>query len=232
MSPRIDRLNDVMVRLGYRFADPKLLVEALTHSSAAGPSKPSYERLEFLGDRVLGLSVADMLTVAFPNVPEGELSRRLTALVRSETCADVANELGLGAELRLGPGESQSGGRRKETILGDAAEAVIGAIYRDGGPAAAAAFVERFWRPRLERTVAAHRDPKSELQEWAQGRGLPLPNYREVARSGPDHEPEFILMVEVPGTDGAEGRGRSKRLAEQAAAEALLVQLGQRSPRA
>jgi ribonuclease III len=231
MSAKPGRFDALMARLGHVFSDTHLLVEALTHASAASPKKPSYERLEFLGDRVLGLAVADMLMRAYPRDDEGELSRRFTTMVRSETCAEVAIDLGLGAYLALGPGEASSGGRRKETILGDATEAVIGAIYLDAGPAAAHAFVEREWRPLLGREAAARRDAKSELQEWAQGRGLPLPVYTELERSGPDHEPVFVVGVSVPGLVGTEGRGRSKRLAEQAAAEACLVANGARGTR-
>ena len=231
MSLKPGRLDALMARLGHVFRDPDLLIEALTHASASGPKKPSYARLEFLGDRVLGLAVADMLMHAYPRDDEGELSRRFTTMVRSETCAEVATDLGLGAHLALGPGEASSGGRRKETILGDAAEAVIGAIYLDAGAAAAQAFVEREWRPLLGREAAARRDAKSELQEWAQGRGLPLPVYTEIERSGPDHEPMFVVGVAVPGLADAEGRGRSKRLAEQAAAEACLVANGARGKR-
>jgi ribonuclease-3 len=218
-------LEPLAERLGHRFAEPKLLLEALTHPSAHTARKartPNYQRLEFLGDRVLALAVADLLIEAYPEATEGELSRRLTQLVRAETCAEVAAELGLGGWLVLGAGEDASGGRFKTPILGDAAEAVIGAIYRDAGFAAAAEFVRRAWGARVgDPDSGERRDAKTTLQEIVQGRGLPTPVYRTIERTGADHAPEFRVAVLVEGLGEAEGRGGSKRAAEQAAAEAF-----------
>jgi ribonuclease-3 len=216
-------------RIGYRFSDPGLIERALTHISAlSGPRNPasSYQRLEFLGDHVLGLVISEMLFAAFPRANEGELSRRLADLVRKEACADVAREIDLGAALKLGGSEAQAGGRHRTTILGDACEALIGAVFLDGGYAAAAEFVGRFWRDRMLTPVRPLRDPKTILQEWAQGRGLPTPTYRELARTGPHHLPEFRVAVELPNRAPAEGLGRSKRAAEQAAAAAMLEREG------
>jgi ribonuclease-3 len=216
-------------RLGHDFTDFELLREALTHPSAhmAGRTRgPNYQRLEFLGDRVLALVVAELLIETFPADNEGALSRRLTELVRAETCAEVAAELGLGEAVVLGDGEAASGGRSKVAILGDVAEAVIGAIFRDGGFAPARAFVRRTWGPHMLRPRRDLRDAKTTLQEWVQGRGQPTPSYRMVERRGLDHEPEFVVLVEVPGFGTAEGAGRSKRAAEQAAAAAMLAANG------
>lgn len=215
--------------LGHVFADRSLLERALTHISGATSKEGrlgSYQRLEFLGDRVLGLAIASLLMETYPTADEGEMSRRLAELVRAETCAEVAAAMDVGPYIRLGAGEASSGGRRKAAILADVCEAVIGAVYLDAGYAAAAGLVERFWRERLLAPRRPLRDAKTELQEWAQGRGLPAPLYREVARSGPDHNPQFTVAVTVDGVDEAEGSGRSKRAAEQAAAELLLQREG------
>ena len=223
-----DDLEAFAARLGHRFDRPALLVEALTHPSAAqrrGASAHSYERLEFLGDRVLGLIVADLLIHRYPDENEGALALRLADLVRRDALAEVARGLDLGAHLRLAKGEEASGERHNPAILADACEAVIGAVYMDAGPLAARAFVEPLWRPLLEAARQPPQDAKTALQEWAQGRGLPLPSYREVGRSGPDHGPVFTVEVLVKGHGGEVGEGRSKRLAEQAAAERLLARL-------
>lgn len=215
--------------LGYAFTDAGLLTTALTHVSAlksARSRSESYQRLEFLGDHVLGLVISDMLYRAFPKADEGELSRRLADLVRRETCADVAKALGLLDAIKLGTVGVGAGARLRKSVLGDICEAVIGAIFLDGGYAAAAAFIARNWSQRMRKPVRALRDPKTILQEWAQGRALPTPTYREIARSGPDHDPEFCVAVELPGLAPAEGRGRSKRAAEKAAASALLAREG------
>lgn len=214
--------------IGYRFTDAGLLDHALTHISAVtGPRDRagSYQRLEFLGDHVLGLTVSDMLFREFPKADEGELSRRLADLVRKETCADVAFALDLGAAVRLGGSEAQAG-RRSAAILADVCEALIGAVFLDGGYAAAADFITRFWRERMLTPARPLRDAKTILQEWAQGHGLPTPAYREVARTGPHHDPEFRVAVELPAFAPAEGMGRSKRAAEQAAAAAMLAREG------
>lgn len=207
-------------RLGYRFRDPELLLEALTHASTGGGS--SYERLEFLGDRVLGLVVAEMLFRAFPQEPEGLLARRHAALVRQDSLAIVAGQLDLAEHLRLSLGEEEGGGRSNPAILADVAEAILGAIYLDGGLGAARQLIERFWQPLLEADQRPPQDNKTALQEWAQGSGRPLPSYVEKERSGSAHEPLFTVRVLVEGEEPAEGQGRSKRAAEQAAAGALL----------
>ena len=208
--------------LGHAFKDTALLEQAITHPSASSQSRPDNQRLEFLGDRVLGLCVAEMLMKAFPDLPEGELAPRFNALVRKEALAEVAAEIGLGEHLRLGRSESISGGRRKAAILADATEAVIAALYLDGGMAPARAFVEACWRPRLKSVRAAPVDPKSSLQEWAQGRGLATPDYQLLNRKGPDHAPVFLVEARLDSGQTARGEARSKKLAEQAAAEALL----------
>ena len=169
----------------------------------------SYQRLEFLGDHVLGLVVSDMLFRAFPRADEGELSRRLADLVRKEACADVASSIELGAAIRLGASESNAGGRSRMAILADVCEALIGAVFVDGGYEAAAALITRLWEQRMRTPKRPLRDAKTMLQEWAQAQGLPTPAYREVERTGPDHDPEFRVTVELPDRMPAEGTGRS-----------------------
>lgn len=218
-------LAGVEARIGYKFVTPALLATALTHVSALKGSKTradSYQRLEFLGDHVLGLVVSDMLYRAFPRGDEGELSKRLADLVRKESCADVAEELGLEESIKLGAVGQGAGARLRKSVLGDVCEAVIGAVYLDGGYPAASAFVERLWSERMRKPARALRDPKTILQEWAQGRGLPTPSYREIERTGPHHDPRFRVSVELPGMAAAEGLGTSKRLAEKAAASEML----------
>lgn len=206
--------------LGYKFADPALLVRALTHaSSVAGNEAETYQRLEFLGDRVLGLIVADVLDQRFPEAPEGELSRRLARLVSRETCAEVAAEMELEKYMRIT-------GRATASVRGDVCESVLGALYRDGGLAAARPVIERYWGPRIESMSGPLRDAKSELQEWAHRRGLGAPAYSETLRSGPDHAPEFEIVVSVRGIEPGQGRGRSKREAEHDAATAILRREG------
>jgi ribonuclease-3 len=225
---RTKSVSELEKRVGYRFTDVALIELALTHVTALhGPRNPveSYQRLEFLGDHVLGLVISDMLFRAFPKANEGELSRRLADLVRRETCADVARAIDLGTAIRLGGAEAQTGGRRRTAILADVCEAMIGAVFLDGGYAAAAALIERLWSERM-RMEGPLRDAKTMLQEWAQARGLPTPSYREVERTGPHHDPEFRVAVELPDRSPAEGVGRSKRAAEQAAAAAMLAREG------
>ena len=222
-------LRALSQRLGHPFRDRELLRQALTHPSIAGSRAsgggPSYQRLEFLGDRVLGLLISDLLYRRFPRESEGDLARRLTALVREETLAEVATRIDLGSVLRLGKAEDEAGERANPALLADACEAVIGALYIDGGLDAARAFVVPNWTP----IVAAERQPpqdaKSALQEWAQGRGLPLPVYVEVAREGSDHDPHFTIEVSIKDQPPERGDGKSKRLAEQAAAASLLARL-------
>jgi len=219
-------------RVGYRFKDPALLEQALTHISALSGARnraASYQRLEFLGDHVLGLVVSDMLFRAFAKADEGEMSRRLADLVRKEACADVGRAIDLGAAIRLGASEANAGGRGRTAILADACEALIGAVFIDGGYPAAEALVEGLCSERMRRPARPLRDSKTVLQEWAQARGLPTPAYREVERKGPDHNPEFRVAVELPDLAPAEGLGRSKRAAEQAAAAAMLTRAGVKS---
>ena len=224
-------------RIGYRFANPKLIDCALTHVSAhsvkrgkatasEGSKGENYQRLEFLGDRVLGLVISDALYRTFPKAAEGELSRRLADLVRKETCADVARMIDLGAAIRLGTSEASAGARLRIAILADVCEALIGAIFLDGGLPAATDFIARFWGERMHVHGGARRDPKTALQEWAQARGLPTPLYSEVERTGPHHDPEFKVRAELPGLAPADGVGRSKREAEKAAAAAFLAREG------
>ena len=172
-------------RIGYKFADKDLLERALTHISAlsGGNRAASYQRLEFLGDHVLGLVISDMLYRAFPKANEGELSRRLADLVRKETCAEVARAMDLGPALKLGNSESHAGGRRRTTILADVCEALVGAVFIDGGYKAADELIVLFWKERMLKPLGPLRDPKTMLQEWAQARGLPTPAYRELART-------------------------------------------------
>ncbi len=213
--------------LGYTFADKGLLDRALTHASAINGTDTgkSYQRLEFLGDRVLGLVVADMLVERFSEAPEGELSRRLARLVSRETCTEVADEMQLATYLRVGGGRK---GRSPATpgVLADACEAVIAAIYRDGGLDAARRTVERYWQPKVTSMSGPLHDAKTALQEWAHQRGADAPSYVEIARSGPDHAPEFEIEVSVAKIAPARGRGRSKREAEQEAATAVLRREG------
>jgi ribonuclease-3 len=220
--------------IGYRFKDRDLLQRSLTHISAisGGSRADSYQRLEFLGDHVLGLIISDMLFRAFPKADEGELSRRLADLVRREACADVARATDLGAALRLGTSEANAGGRMRTAILADVCEALIGAVYLDGGYPHASKLVDRLWGERMRAPARPLRDAKTVLQEWAQARGLPTPAYREVERTGPHHDPEFRVAVTLADREPAEGIGRSKRAAEQAAAAAMLKREGVRTDRA
>jgi ribonuclease-3 len=210
-------------RLGHDFSRPELLIRALTHASLATATRRDNERLEFLGDRVLGLVMAGAVLEADKDAPEGKLAPRFNALVRKETCADVARSIGLGEVLKLGRSEQISGGRRKDALLGDAMEAVIAAVYLDGGYEAAEAVVLRLWGDRIRNVDVDARDPKTALQEWAQARGQQPPSYVELAREGPDHAPVFT--VEARMSDGAAetASAGSKRQAEQAAAKALLA---------
>ncbi|NVK32855.1 MAG: ribonuclease III [Rhodobacteraceae bacterium] len=212
-------------RLEHDFADPSLLKIALTHASALEPSESvaeSYQRFEFLGDRVLGLVTATMLHKHFPRADEGELARRFNQLVKRETCTEVALELKVGDAMRIGQSEAQTGGRKKAALLADMCESIIAAIYLDGGYAAAEKFVQRLWEPRMLSWTGPLRDAKTTLQEWAQSKGLPTPHYEVVSRDGPDHAPVFVVGVDVKGMKTGTGKGGSKRIAEQNAAEAVL----------
>jgi len=209
-------------RLGYSFAKPELLVRSVTHSSIVSAHRDDNQRLEFLGDRVLGLVMADALLQADPNAPEGLLAPRFNALVRREACADVARDLDMGDVLKLGRSEMKSGGRRKEALLADAMEAVIAAVYQDGGFDAARAVVLRLWGKRVKDVDDDARDAKTALQEWAQARREAPPAYVEVARTGPDHQPIFTIEVRLESGGTAQATAGSKRHAEQAAAATLL----------
>ena len=213
---------DLIEILGHVFADPALLDDALTHRSAAIGGAVGYERLEFVGDRVLSLVVANWLFDAYPDEPEGDLARRHVALVRRETLAEIAREAGIGPHIRVSRGEEEAGSRENEAILADVCEALIAALYRDGGIGAAESFIRRHWQTRLHGPQRPPQDAKTALQEWAQGRGLPLPRYEIVTREGPDHAPVFCISVAIEGQPLAEGQGPSKRAAEQAAAARLL----------
>jgi ribonuclease III len=221
-----DRLVAIV---GHRFNKPVLLDEALTHPSAA-PRDPAarrgYERLEFLGDRVLGLVVAELLWQRFPKDDEGALTRRHVALVRRETLAAVARQVCLGDFLVVSSGEEMAGVRANASVLADVCEAVIAALYLDGGLAAARRFIERYWAPYFA-AARPPRDPKTALQEWAQARGFALPTYTVVDTSGPPHRRRFTVAVEVAGAEAETASGASKREAETLAAAALLAALGQ-----
>ena len=214
-------------KIGHSFARPELLVRAVTHSSFATPGRPSNERLEFLGDRVLGLSISEALFRADRDAAEGQLAPRFNALVRKETCADVAREIGLGDVLKLGRSEMLSGGRRKDALLGDALEAVIAAVYLDSGFEAAKVLVLRLWGQRVGMVETDARDPKTSLQEWAQARAMKVPSYTELGRDGPDHAPQFTVEVKLDNGEVETARASTKRAAEQAAARALLARMEQ-----
>ena len=230
MAKQADKaLRQLSERLEYVFKNEALLKKALTHASALGPGEgvnESYQRLEFLGDRVLGIAVATMLHQNFPKADEGELARRFNHMVKRETCAEIAIELDLGEAMRIGHSEAQTGGRKKTALLADICEAVLAAIYLDGGFDAAYEFVQRLWKKRMLTWSGPLRDAKTTLQEWAQSKSLPTPTYDVIARDGPDHAPQFVVGVTVKGLQQGEGKGGSKRLAEQNAAEAVLRREG------
>jgi ribonuclease-3 len=212
-------------RLGHRFQQPELLVQAVTHASLSSMTRPDNQRLEFLGDRVLGLAMAEALLAADMSAAEGQLAPRFNALVRKEACADVARAIGLGEVLKLGRSEMMSGGRRKEALLGDAMEAVIAAVYLDAGFEAARDLVLRLWGPRIGAVEADARDPKTALQEWAQARGQTPPVYSALGREGPDHQPVFTVEVRLASGETETAKAGTKRVAEQAAAKALLARM-------
>ncbi len=216
-------------RIGYKFSQPELLVRALTHGSISSPTRGHNQRLEFLGDRVLGLVMATALMDQDTDATEGQLAPRFNALVRKEACADVARQIDLGKVLRLGRSEMLSGGRRKQALLGDAMEAVIAAVYRDGGYKAANEMILRLWGDRVVQVQKDARDAKTALQEWAQGRKQSPPAYVELSRSGPDHAPVFTIAARLENGDEAQATAGSKRQAEQAAAAAMLMKLEQKT---
>jgi len=222
-------VKQLQERIGYKFRNVNLLHLALTHGSAnfGRPGAPDYDRLEFLGDRVLGLAIAEHLFQAFPDAPEGELARRYNKLVCKEACAEVGEELKIGEHVILGDSEALAGGRRKVTILADVCEAVLGAVYVDGGWDPAKALVARYWHKRAQEASAAPVDAKTALQEWVQRSGAAsLPRYVLIENRGSDHEPSFVYEVRVEGLQPEQGIGRSRRAAEQAAATAVLIREG------
>ena len=214
-------------RLGYEFSNLSLLVEALTHSSIASDFRKDNQRLEFLGDRVLGLVMAEALLEIDQTAPEGTLAPRFNALVRKETCAEVARQIELGGVLKIGRSEMLSGGRRKDALLGDGMEAVIAAIYKDGGFEIAKTIIIKLWGDRIKNVKVDARDAKTMLQEWAQARGQNPPNYEVISRSGPDHAPDFLVKVILASGETSEAMAGSKRQAEQMAAKALLQKIGE-----
>lgn len=223
---RSDDIRAFMARLGHEFARPDLLLRALTHGSIATPQRPDNQRLEFLGDRVLGLVMAEALFMADRQAAEGQLAPRFNALVRGETCAEVARQIDLGAVLRLGPSEMKTGGRRKEALLADAMEAVIAAVYLDAGLEAARRLILDLWGERLDRAEENAREAKTALQEWAQAKGMPPPTYTVAAREGPDHAPVFSIRVTLADGQAATATGAgTKRAIEQAAARLLLAEI-------
>ena len=227
-APAPDPVEDLAARLPHRFARPDLLLHALTHRSAADPRKQmldSNERLEFVGDRVLALLMAEWLAERFPAEREGDLGKRLAVLVAQDALAKVAAALTLAPALRIPPNEERSGVRNRASVLADAVEAILGAIYLDGGLVPARTLVRREWAPLLEASATPPVSAKTRLQEWTLGRALGLPEYMVVSSTGPSHSPVFVVRVIAAGQE-ADGTGESKRAAEQAAAEKLLAQLG------
>ena len=227
-TPRRRNIKGLEAALGYAFQSRVLLDRALTHASTRSDQSKSEdnERLEFLGDRVLGLAVAELLVERDPTASEGALARRFNRLVRREACARVGRMLDLGGLLILSAAEAESGGRNKDTIIADASEALLAAIFLEAGFDAVRVVVRRLWEPLLDGLPETVADAKSMLQEWAQGQGLPLPRYREVSREGPDHAPQFTTEVQIDGRKTARGSGANKRAAEQAAASAMLAREG------
>lgn len=206
--------------IGYVFKSNDLAVEALTHPSSS--DQRTYERLEFLGDRVLGLVISEWLFKNYEDATEGDIAPKLNELVSKEACADVAATLGLGAHIIMAAGEIEAGGREKKSILGDVIEAIIAALYLDGGFDPASEFIHRQWKEMFDRADDIRVDAKTRLQEWAQAQALPLPEYIVTSREGPDHAPVFTVEVTVEGYPSVEGMGTSKRSAERAAATLML----------
>jgi len=225
---RARKFKALEAALGYKFRKTELIERALTHASVRGgkTQRDDNERLEFVGDRVLGLAIAEVLAEIYPTATEGELARRYNRLVRGETCAKVARAIDLGQSLILSDSEADSGGRDKDTILADAIEAVLGAVFLEAGFDKSRTVVRALWQAHFEHLPQVAADPKSTLQEWAQGQGLALPEYVEIARKGPDHAPRFTAEVRIAGKQPARGEGASKRAAEQAAATTLLQREG------
>ena len=218
-----DRLADL---IGHRFNNVERLERALTHSSVRSGGQGNYERLEFLGDRVLGLIIAELLFSLFPKAKEGELSVRLNQLVSAETCAAVADELELHRHIITGSDIKNLTGKRMANVRADVMESLIAALYLDAGLEVTRAFVTKHWDSRVRASSAAKRDAKTELQEWAHGRVGVAPSYTIVERTGPDHEPRFTVRADIPKLEPETGTGRSRRAAEQNAAEKILIREG------
>jgi ribonuclease-3 len=226
MNARAAAVEELERCIGHEFHDRELLERALTHSSVGDGARNVLhnERLEFLGDRVLNLCAAERLMALDPEVREGELSRRLAALVNYHACARAAKRAGLPQAMRLSASATKVGARQSDAVLGDACEALIAALYIDGGLECARAFFLRFWEEEFDRVNEPRlKDPKTQLQEWAQGRGLPLPAYKVVGREGPDHAPCFTVEVQVQGFPSERAQGRSRQDAEKAAAQVMLL---------
>lgn len=217
-------IEDLEKKIGHSFGDKNFIKDALTHSST-GQAK-NYERLEFLGDRVLGLTVAQMLFKKFPDEPEGDLAKRLSALVQGSFLAQIARKINLGAYVEFSEAERQAGGRENENILADVFEAVIGALYLDGGFDKCHDMIEELWAESFFEMKAPPQHPKTTLQEWAQGRSLPLPSYEIVGQSGPDHAPVFDVQLSVEGFDAITAQGNSRQEAEKNAATLFIQQQG------
>lgn len=209
--------------LGHEFRDLERLNVALTHASARGTGRQDYQRLEFLGDRVLGIAVAEMLYDMFPEADEGELSLRLNALVNARICAEIGSRIELDRFIRTGSDIKTVHGRKGTNLRADVMEALIAAVYLEGGLQAVRTIIDRYWRPLAEIADAGRRDAKTELQEWAHRRGAGTPVYRVESREGPDHDPLFSVSVKIPGIASGIGTGRTKRGAEQAAAKQVLI---------
>ena len=218
-------ISALQQRLNYQFTRPELLRQAVTHASFKAAQGDDNQRLEFLGDRVLGLIMAEALLARDPDASEGQLAPRFNALVRKETCADVARALDLGAAMKLGRSEMLSGGRRKQALLGDAMEAVIAAIYLDGGLDAARELILRHWKTAMAQVKTDARDAKTSLQEWAQARGQTPPKYVLINRSGPDHAPQFLVEAQLQNGPTARAEAASKKAAEHQAAALLLAEV-------
>ncbi|MBN9138197.1 MULTISPECIES: ribonuclease III [unclassified Phyllobacterium] len=228
MTLSADAVRRLEEQTSHTFRDLARLERALTHASARQSVGSDYERLEFLGDRVLGLVIAEMLFRAYPTASEGELSLRLNSLVNADTCAAVADEIGLHEFIRTGSDVKGLADKRLKSLRADVVESLIATIYLDGGLEAAQPFIQRYWDARSREINSAQRDPKTELQEWAHQQDGAQPIYSVVERTGPDHDPQFTVKVEVKGFAPATGMGRSKRIAEQEAAVALLYREGVR----
>lgn len=230
-----NNLKPLAKRLGHQFTQEDLLVEAVTHPSLTGLKKRhqrsgqharQYERLEFLGDRVLGLVIADWLIQRFPNEQEGDLAKRHAAVVQAKALQKVAEKIELGQYLRMSQGEEGGGGRSNPTILADCCEALIGALYQDGGLEVARNFIHQYWGDMIDQKARPPQDPKTQLQEWVQGRTKTLPMYRVLSQKGLQHSPEFEVEVTFEGGPSVTGIGSSKRVAEKEAAIHMLVELG------